>query len=68
MILKCSAGHIINTEEISLSGSMHKRVGDKCGMLIRVDRLAGNEYCQRRLKEVKSHCLLDNKKKGNENG
>lgn len=52
MKLKCSAGHKINTKKVSLSGSMHKKPGDKCGQLISYDIMSGSKYCQCRLKQI----------------
>lgn len=54
MILICSAGHITDTRWVSVTGSMYKKPGDKCGQLISYDRMDGGKYCQRRLREKMS--------------
>ncbi len=52
MILRCSAGHQIDTESLRLDGRQYKKPGDKCGEIVSYDRVDGTVYCQRRLKEV----------------
>jgi hypothetical protein len=60
MKLKCSANHRIDTRQISMSGSMGKKPGDKCGIILTYDRMTGTKYCQRRLKINCTHTIRSN--------
>lgn len=46
MVLICSHGHKYNTDDFRYK---HRVEGQRCGMLLSYDRLAGSTYCGRKL-------------------
>jgi hypothetical protein len=54
MQLRCSAGHIFNTADIShrvTYGDDRMVVGGQCPMVMEYDRMSGTKYCRRVLRE-----------------
>ncbi len=54
MLLRCSAGHIVDTNDVGhriTYGDNRMVVGGRCPMVMSYDRMEGTRYCRRILRE-----------------